>query len=165
MNHLNVSQASVKGWYNKAKELMGGKKSISYDEAMNIFKEANLKVNEARLQQVMAIDFNTSEISTKELGAMLLMMDAQVNESGQGREITWDNYIEDQSEEGGDLENTLQNKATYNDFVDIMNAFTRYEENNNQNNGSGSIFNSLGMPQGTRYAVFDVEEARMTYPE
>ena len=156
-----VSMKKVGDWYAEAKKLMNGKNSISYQEALSIFQQKNININVARLQQIAGQDKDFN-ITVSELGSMLYMLDGKKDENGT---VSFDNHIEQKTEEGGDLARTLQNTATPEEYENIKKAFEAYgkiEFGLHHEEVEEKPF-ILNMPAGTRYAVFDLNEAMGTY--
>ena len=152
-SYNNISSAlnnrNIEGWYGAAKELMGNRKSVSFNEAKSIFAKENLDLNEARLGQIAMGDGN-QQVSVKEIAAMLFMMDGRKEAipgemDGQTHFATnFDGYVEDRSEEGGNLGDTLQYNATSEEYKQIMEAFDKYDKSqNNTGNLERKISNWL----------------------
>lgn len=156
----NISSSYVAGMKETAKQLMGEKDTISINEAKSIFEKANININANMLEKMAGAD-GKIDVNTAEMGAFLTTLDGKLDT--EINKFKFDDYIEDKSEKGGDLEGAIQTEGTSSEIDTILNKFgigPNNQASQKDPSGDSGVFN---MPQGTRYAVFSSECAKATY--
>jgi hypothetical protein len=119
----NINDQYLAGWYRAAKQITNGKESISRDEAITFFKKENIALNERTLDRIN--DDEDVNISLKELTLTLVMMDATLDT--ERKEFKFDGNIEDKTEKGGSLENTMQNVGRKDEFNKMKAIFEDFD--------------------------------------
>ena len=121
-----MPKGKINAWYETAKKMMNGNKSVDLSEAASIFNKLNVNVNQNRLEQIANID-GDKKVSIKEFAMALFMLDG----NKQKQDTDWDGNIETKDEVGGELNTTMLNQTNQSNFekdlAEVHNAFNQYE--------------------------------------
>jgi hypothetical protein len=113
-----LTNSAMAAYISRAQSLMGDQAEITIEDAKQIFDNKNIAYNEDILQQLASDD---GKINAKELAAILNLMDGRVDE--EGLSVNFDGNIEDKTQEGGDLADTLQFRGNDTLIENTINKF------------------------------------------